>query len=74
MLKKLAIFGAFAVASMTAVTPLASAATSYYAGVYPSTSEAVKACNAGIAQGRWDACSYKRVVNGGGVQLWVYIR
>ncbi|MGI8309446.1 hypothetical protein [Saccharopolyspora hattusasensis] len=74
MLKKLAIFGAFAVASMTAVTPLASAATSYYAGVYPSTSAAVKACNDGISQGRWDGCSYKIRANRGGVELWVYIR
>ena len=72
--KKLAVLGAFAVASMTAVTPLASAATSYYAGTYPSYSAAIKACNDGKAQGRWHGCSYKQVVNGGGVQLWVYVR
>lgn len=63
---------AVAAAATVMVAPAASAGTNYPAGVFPSMDAARASCDAGIAQGRWKACSYQPL-QGGQAQLWVFI-
>ncbi|GGU86565.1 hypothetical protein [Lentzea flava] len=72
MVKKLMAAGVLACAALAAVTPVASASNPVFAGVYPNHAEAARACDDGIAQGRWSSCLFGPHRDSDQEDLWVY--
>ncbi|MER7010265.1 hypothetical protein ABT324_02400 [Saccharopolyspora sp. NPDC000359] len=64
------IVGAAVVAGMLSFSVPAMATDGVFAGVYPSLSSAMRACEDGKAQGRWDICSFVQHADGQ-VELWI---